>query len=134
MQPTAIPLPARGPRLWPWLLIPFLAAVALLIWVPLPALDYRLPLAPGRGVAAAHRLVRARIPHREADYLFRDDLERAIDAAAAVGDDRIQERTQGQVTPESWTHGSAQQRQKWLLEGFNTGDPNACNTFASGAL
>ena len=41
---------------------------------------------------------------------------------------------QGQVSPESWTHGSAEQRQKWLLQGFSTGDPNKCNTFASGAL
>jgi histidine ammonia-lyase len=42
------------------------------------ALDYRLPLVPGRGVAAAHGLLRSAIPHREADYLFRDDLERAF--------------------------------------------------------
>lgn len=66
--------------------------------------------------------------------ITRDDLERAVDAAAAVGDDRIQKKMQGQVTPESWTHGSAEQRQKWLLQGFSTGDPNKCNTFASGAL
>ena len=63
-----------------------------------------------------------------------DDLNRASDAAAAVGDDRIQQKTQGQVTPESWTHGSAAQRQKWLARGFSTGDPNECDTFAAGAL
>ncbi len=51
-----------------------------------------------------------------------------------MGDDRIQEKTQGQVTPESWTHGSAAQRQKWLARGFSTGDPNSCDTFAAGAL
>ena len=62
-----------------------------------------------------------------------DDLRRAVDAAAAVGDDRIQERMQGQVTPESWTHGSAELRQKWLLRGFETGDPNQCDTFARNA-
>ncbi|HEU5485163.1 MAG TPA: neutral zinc metallopeptidase [Microlunatus sp.] len=73
-------------------------------------------------------------PSSPIQEISRDDLERAIDAAAAVGDDRIQERTQGQVTPESWTHGSAEQRQKWLLQGFTTGDPNKCDTFASGAL
>ena len=41
---------------------------------------------------------------------------------------------QGQVNPESWTHGSAANRQKWLNIGFSTGDPNKCDTFASGAL
>ena len=64
----------------------------------------------------------------------RDDLDRAADAAAAVGDDRIQEKTQGQVTPESWTHGSAAQRQQWLQRGFATGDPARCDTFARDAL
>jgi predicted metalloprotease len=62
------------------------------------------------------------------------DLDLAVDAAAAVGDDRIQEKMQGQVTPETWTHGSAANRQKWLNRGFTTGDPNKCDTFASGAL
>jgi uncharacterized protein len=63
-----------------------------------------------------------------------EDLNRAIDAAAAVGDDRIQKRMQGQVLPESWTHGSAASRQQWLIRGFETGDPNRCSTFAAGAL
>ncbi|MET1007389.1 MAG: neutral zinc metallopeptidase [Propionibacteriaceae bacterium] len=73
-------------------------------------------------------------PSSPIEALTQDDLNRAIDAAAAVGDDRIQERMQGQVNPESWTHGSAANRQKWLNIGFTTGDPNKCNTFASGAL
>ena len=63
-----------------------------------------------------------------------EDLDRAVDAAAAVGDDRIQEKMQGQVTPETWTHGSAANRQKWVGTGFTTGDPKRCDTFAAGAL
>ncbi|GAA3710631.1 neutral zinc metallopeptidase [Microlunatus aurantiacus] len=73
-------------------------------------------------------------PNSPIESLTQDDLNRAVDAAAAVGDDRIQERMQGQVNPESWTHGSAANRQKWLQKGFETGDPNSCDTFASGAL
>lgn len=72
-------------------------------------------------------------PNSPIAEVTRDDLERALDAAAAVGDDRIQSRARGQVSPESWTHGSSALRQKWLLRGFETGDPNSCDTFARNA-
>lgn len=62
-----------------------------------------------------------------------DDLTRIVDAARAVGDDHIQSQ-QGGVNPDAWTHGSSKMRQYWVQKGFETGDPNQCDTFSTDNL
>jgi predicted metalloprotease len=61
------------------------------------------------------------------------DIEEALNAATAIGDDRLQKESQGRVAPESFTHGTSEQRVRWFRRGFESGRAQDCNTFAAGA-
>ena len=65
-----------------------------------------------------------------AQQIFEEgDIEEGLNAAAAIGDDRMQRRSQGYVIPDAFTHGSSEQRVRWFREGLRTGDLRACDTF-----
>ncbi|MDO4783145.1 MAG: neutral zinc metallopeptidase [Capnocytophaga felis] len=68
--------------------------------------------------------------HHNKKYLEEGDIEEAMSAAHAVGDDAIQKRMQGHVVPDSFTHGTSEQRKKWFMKGYTTGDIRQGNTFA----
>ncbi|MGB3136965.1 MAG: neutral zinc metallopeptidase, partial [Nodosilinea sp.] len=71
----------------------------------------------------AHRAQTAR------NILEEGDIEEALNAASQIGDDRLQMESQGYVAPDSFTHGSSQQRAEWFYRGIETGDVNQCDTF-----
>ena len=70
--------------------------------------------------------------NRERNLIEPGDFEEGLHAAAAIGDDRLQKMSRASVQPESWTHGSSQQRTMWLRKGLDTGAPEACDTFTPG--
>jgi uncharacterized protein len=67
-------------------------------------------------------------------WLEQGDIEEALSTASAIGDDRLQRQSQGTVVPDSFTHGSSEQRVRWFRTGFESGDPNRCDTFATQQL
>ena len=72
--------------------------------------------------------------NRERNLIEPGDFEEGLHAAAAIGDDQLQKTSRGYVRPESWTHGSSQQRTTWLRKGLDTGNPDLCDTFSSNRL
>ena len=68
------------------------------------------------------------------NQLSEGDLQEGLDAATAIGDDRLQQQSQGRVVPESFTHGSSEQRMRWFKRGMDSGQPQDCDTFSSAAL
>jgi predicted metalloprotease len=68
------------------------------------------------------------------DILESGDVEEAMNAASAIGDDRLQKQSRGVIVPESFTHGTSAQRQKWFHAGLSSGNPDSCNTFNTNSL
>ena len=71
---------------------------------------------------------------RSRQLLQAGDIDEALNAATAIGDDRIQRQTQGYVVPDSFTHGSGQQRQRWFMQGYQSGNPESCDTFRAARI
>jgi predicted metalloprotease len=68
------------------------------------------------------------------NFLDPGDVDQALQTASAIGDDRLQKETQGYVVPDSFTHGTSEQRKRWFLNGFNSGQASACDTLSASTL
>ena len=84
--------------------------------------------------ADCYAVVWAHHADRYGDFLDDGDIEEGLRAAAAIGDDTLQRNAGRRVTPESFTHGTSAQRQRWFTNGYQSGDVNRCDTFAASAL
>lgn len=71
---------------------------------------------------------------RARNIIEQGDVQEALNAASAIGDDRLQQQSRGYITPDSFTHGSSEQRVRWFTKGIRTGDINQCNTFSAETL
>jgi predicted metalloprotease len=93
------------------------------------ALSVRLELQADcyAGVWAHHTEKKYRAQGKQ--WLEKGDVEEALNAAQAIGDDALQKKSQGQIVPDSFTHGTSQQRMRWFAQGFQTGQVKACDTF-----
>jgi len=76
----------------------------------------------------------ARLAQRTKKILEPGDIEEGLNAAAAIGDDNIQRKTQGHVVPDAFTHGTSKQRVRWFKRGIDTGDIHQCDTFNASSL
>ena len=68
------------------------------------------------------------------DFLDPGDVDQALQTASAIGDDRLQSQSQGYVVPDAFTHGTSEQRKRWFLNGFNSGQASACDTLSASTL
>jgi uncharacterized protein len=68
------------------------------------------------------------------NFIDPGDVDQALQTAAAIGDDRLQKEAQGYAVPDSFTHGTSEQRKRWFMNGFKTGQISACNTFSASSL
>jgi hypothetical protein len=76
----------------------------------------------------------AKRAHEQANILEQGDIEEAMNAAARIGDDALQKQSQGYVVPDSFTHGSSEQRVRWFNKGLQSGNPSVCDTFSTKVL
>lgn len=74
------------------------------------------------------------LEQKKRNFLEDGDIDAALQTAAAIGDDTLQRKSQGRVVPDSFTHGSAEQRKRWFMTGYQQGSVRACNTFATNNL